>query len=188
MPEPMEHDGEVVVWIEYQNDHPFSVITETPGGAWRDYDFDWCKAEKCAYYHMSGGGPVGSHAVINRYCEPDPPPGKLWRRPDIPLRENGTDKLLTVEECAERGVIVIDAPLVLGGDEVNPFTSAYEGETVYCAECNDHLPLGYEPPCDHVTWCDHCECYVYEEVHHRRIDEHREDHPATVHKGVNRDA
>jgi len=176
-------NGEEVVWIEYHDGRPFAVVTGDERGM-STWDFEFCKAEGRHYYHRSGGGPAWSGCVVNAFSEPDPPPGQLWRKAGVPLCANdGKRTPLTDADCLAMGLVVIAEPLDVGGCQGNPFEVAEEGRTVYCEFCEDNvLSDGYDDPCEHITWCEECGWWVYEDVHHRRVG--MGDAEPTVHKGV----
>jgi len=182
MAEPlMSPEGERVVWIEYRDGRPFAVVTSDDSGGSSTYDFEWCKRDKTCYYHMSGSGPADFGMVLNKFCEPDPPPAQLWLAEGIEWRVQG--EAPSDATALALGYAVIAEPLVLVGWEPspNPFDFANAGETIYCAKCVDHLPTGYyDDPCTHLTWCDECEGYVYESVRHMPLV----GGEATIHEGV----
>jgi len=157
--------GEKVVWIEYHDDRPCSVVT-AHGGACSTWDFEWCERDGCLYYHMSGCGPLWFGCTLGQYSTPVPPPCKLWHLPGAPALGYAAGPenrpVLSPDEILAHGYLVIDEPIVLtGAGERNPFEVAYEGATVWCQHCEDMLPRDEDEPCEHLSWCDECENHVY---------------------------
>src|ERR1035437_161421 len=90
-----------VVAIEYQDGHPWSVVTEMhwdhTGKPWfnpakdqptgtspETWDFDRCKRDQATYYHLSGsGGDI--EFVVARFTHPSPPKALLWVARGVPI-------------------------------------------------------------------------------------------------------
>lgn len=182
---------EEVVAIEYRGGKPFGVQTKgtTEWGkvrGWRPeddtkisvsanyYDFEWSKTNQQLYWHNSaGGGNPDLFIVSGSFCNPVPPPVKIWLAPGVRAVEyvEGTrcEQVRDVSdaELLERGYLRIARPLILSGNFVkrtrNPFEVA-DGDTdcYYCKFCDDYLPDGDGDLCEHVIWCDEYSGYVYD--------------------------
>src|SRR6266478_4037630 len=96
-----EHDGNRhrIVVIEYHGRWPHAVVAEEhwdhsgkpwfvagrdkPRGTVAEYwDFDYSKTYDTLYFHNSGGGGDPLDHQLGRFCEPIPPPGKIWTASD----------------------------------------------------------------------------------------------------------
>lgn len=177
-----------IVAIYYIDDRPHQVITEhewdnskkswnkagktAKGLAHSDYDFDWCKTHQTLYQHNSGGGGGRAEAYVNEFCEPNPPPGKLWVACGTPIVRNSirARKHLDARALLKMGYILIDEPLTLilpgYAPTTNPFECSEESETVYCQKCDDHLPRpDGDEVCKHIKWCEDCGWWAYSRPH-----------------------
>ena len=205
-PEPEDTDHpEEIICIEYSGDHPHSVLTDChwhhdtkpwfkagrdrpEGHSHHHFDFDWHNGGSTLYFRMSGSGPT-SPINVGLAAEPDPPPFKIWVKDGLALTQSvevdgqWVDQPLPREGLLARGFVLLAEPLDLGGGERNPFADGVEGETVYCEKCDDWLPTSWDDPCEHITWCDDCEEYVYETVCHVGIGNSGDDKPV-IHEGV----
>lgn len=183
---------EEVVIIVYHDRKPFQVETKLTtewdkvrgcrpedgtkiSTSRNDYNFEWSKTHEQLYWHNSGGGGNPDQFVVSgSFCEPNPPPAKIWMAPGIRAVEHveGTrcEQVRDVSDAQllERGYLRIDRPLLLSGGWTgkrtrNPFEVA-EGDTDcrYCKFCDDHLPDTDGDLCDHVVYCDACCGYVYD--------------------------
>jgi hypothetical protein len=172
-----------VIYIEYQNRRPHSVVTlhhwdhrgkpwfnparDTPTGTCPHYwDFDWCKRDRTAYYHNSGIG--GDNAIqVHRFCNPSPPPGELWVADGITLVRHNERAIRSDSALLKMGYRRLKRPRLLttprGEKTRNPFDAGEPTDTtIYCRVCRDRLPEdGWGPPCDHLEWCDECSAWVY---------------------------
>lgn len=185
-----ENDGERhrVVVIQYDRSrHPFEVITEehlytstrwdhkgmplldSPRTSPRHWDFEWCKRDKENYFHMSGsGGELRCH--VSRFVNPlklRP----IWIAQGVPIVTYRNRKGKHIEapvseaELVKMGYHRLRHPLLLHASDGtvtrNPFEVGHEDECTYCKICDDWLPSGLNPPCDHIDWCDECGAWVY---------------------------
>lgn len=184
-----------VVFIEYQDGHPHSVVTEEhwnhsrepwfkpgvyePKGTCAAYwDFDWCKRDSACYYHQSGLGGNPLSVEICRFVKPDPPPGVIWCAPGVVLtrwvsKGRTNVRIRSAATLLKMGYRLLDRPLLLRSDygkrSRNPFVVSDEvGRTVYCKVCNDRFPDDRE--CEHLEWCDRCGWLVYCDTHVREDD------------------
>ncbi|HUS92190.1 MAG TPA: hypothetical protein VM695_10095 [Phycisphaerae bacterium] len=166
---------EYVVYIEYFDGKPSSVITESrclhrdarfwkPGDpeaglSSSTYDFNESKAYGECYYSKSGGGP--SEHVVNPplWAHPVPPRGAIWLAEGLLLAHNPT-----AAELLTMGNKLLASPLVIDGWR-NPFDGAVEGETVWCQVCRDHLPSEGDSPCKHLIYCRQGCGHVYLKDH-----------------------
>lgn len=180
-----------VIAIEYLDDKPFSVRTrvvtdwtKNPRGHRRpedkktsshcnDYNFEFHRSGQSLYWHRSGSGGTWKHFYVSCFCEPNPPPAKLWLAPGVKAIAyvEGTHCRKTRDvsdaELLEMGYLRIAEPLELDsayGKSRNPFdVSDGNTECHYCEYCNDRIPdNGGGRLCEHITWCDECEAHVYE--------------------------
>jgi hypothetical protein len=142
------------------------------------WDFDWCKRDGTLRYHNSGsGGEIRFH--VARFVHPTPPKAELWVADGLPVvtaarRKDGTwgERRVGAAELLRRGYARIARPRSLPlvnaypyrkvKTTLNPFEAGWEGDTIYCDRCDDHLPSeDTYRPCDHVEWCDECGMWVY---------------------------
>ncbi len=164
-----DHTGEP--WFKPGRDRPNGVTA----GHW---DFDWCKRDQSLHFHQSGfGGEVRYH--VARFCQPVPPKAQLWVADGIPIvthvtRKDGTwgERPVGDAELLRRGYERIATPRRLplvncypyrkAKTTPNPFEAGWEGETIWCDRCGDHLPCeDTYRPCDHIEWCDECAMWFY---------------------------
>lgn len=135
--------------IEYHREadgavRPFAVTMQ--GGAL--FDFTWCASEGVLRYHQSGFGPPPTEHDVSAYVD-----GAKWApearhplyvAPYIALRHEG--KPVDPKELGRFGQTLIEQPL---GDV---FEDADEGETDYCASCEDFYGSDGQG-CAHIEFC-----------------------------------
>lgn len=172
-----------IVAVEYRHRKPFSVLTlehwdhsrepwfvpgrhQPTGICPTHWDFEFCRADACVYYHESGSGGE-TRFYVSPFCEPSPPPGELWVADGIPIVESRKrgGKFIEVAVSDARllamGYRRLRLPRLIEGSR-NPFDHAVEGRTVYCRECDDYRHDVDNHPCGHLEWCDDCCCFVYD--------------------------
>jgi hypothetical protein len=184
-----------IVYIEYLNRRPHSVVTELhwdhsrelwfqpgrdkPTGTCAEHwDFEWCRRDSDLYYCKSGFGGDPLVVDICRFAEPDPPPGMIWCAPDVKLirwvsKERPEVEIRSDAVLLRMGYRRLNTPLLLAtasGRSRNPFKAAKEidDSCSYCRICKDYLPWEHE--CEHLEWCDECTCLVYVDTHVREDD------------------
>jgi hypothetical protein len=200
-----------IVFIEYQDGHPFSVVTEEhwdhsrkpwfvpgrdepTGTCANDWDFEWCKRDRTCYFHQSGtGGGDPLQCEVHRFTHPDPPPGAIWCASDVVLTrwisaEKTDVQIRSDVTLLKMGYVRLARPLLLRGNgkrSRNPFLTSDEVDThiLWCERCKDHIPGDAE--CEHIEWCDRCSWWIYGDTH-VRLDSH--DDKPTVHDGEDDDA
>lgn len=127
---------ERIVFIEYHDDIPHAAVTSDSKGYFQDYDLDWCKRDDRLYWHQSGGWP-DRPIVIGKLVEGTV---KFWATGDIKIKDGHNGVSLS------RPLRKFPLKTLLDPDN--------EMETIYCSECDDHLPTEDSPnPCDHIWWC-----------------------------------
>jgi hypothetical protein len=183
-----------VVFIEYHDRRPVSVVTENhwdrsgmpwfkagvdkPSGTCAAYwDFDWCKRDRALYYSQSGGGgdPLSIH--VHSFCEPDPPPGLIWAAPDVRFhrwvsKDRPEVAIQTDSVLLMMGYHRIARPLLLKSTQFdgpkrtrNPFLAAEELEgRIAYCKICDDH-FPSDHECEHMEWCDRCASLVYIDGH-----------------------
>jgi hypothetical protein len=185
--EPMwletRHGKEMVVAIEYQRGPrrinyrfvPFSVVTayQGLGGSPSYYDFEHTLDMDLMWHNSGGGGGPIKYYEISNYCQPKPPPARLWLANGItPSKHNGKRPTpATISDLKAGGTLLLKQPLKIDG-HFNPFDAANESEGgfVRCDKCKGYYDRESNAPCNHMTWCDDCCCFVNEK--HVREDSH----------------
>uniref|UniRef100_A0A6M3J233 Uncharacterized protein n=1 Tax=viral metagenome TaxID=1070528 RepID=A0A6M3J233_9ZZZZ len=120
---------EQIVFIEFQNGRPFSVIAHDGKGYSAFYDIEWSDAFQWLYYDNSGSG--GHRFEINISLLID-----FWIADHMQAVCNGEPVEKTMEIPEEYYGWLDDW--------------ATEGRCEYCAVCEDHFPAYDE--CQHVYW------------------------------------
>lgn len=137
-----DEECERILFVEYRDSRPFSVVTDRA-----TYDFEWCKRDGCLYKHDSGsgGGPFPVDERMTYWAAPD---AKLVGDYDVDERE-----YRELPPGPPPGQRLAEAPE--GYPLATLLDDTSEGETVYCSKCDDWLP-GEDTyhPCDHIRWCD----------------------------------
>lgn len=127
---------ETLVYIEYEDGHPFSAMTVDERESYREYDVDWCRRDATPIYRQSGfgGDPRPCPVRGNRY----------WLALGLVLYPEGRGTRLAAPP-----------PEVVVG--IWPPAGWGEGESAWCDDCRDWLPE--DDPCEHFRWCRECGCW-----------------------------
>lgn len=132
----MEHEDQEVVYIEYQDGKPHSVITAELG-KWSLKHFDFeidCYDEDSFMYYNSGGGGFATEIQAPTYMDGCEESCCYWLHPKARL--NGTPK----------NISQIKEPLIINGS-ANPFENSREVfDTIFCKYCDKWLD---------ENWCEH---------------------------------
>lgn len=132
---------EKIIAIVFQNDQPFSVVTDS-GCV---YDVEYCKRDQTLYWNCSGSYGINDKKV---YLEADGGDW-FWLDPGFTAKDNSGGNI------AGKRRDHID-PKWLSGLE----SWGEESDTVYCCICDDNLPTDevVDNVCDHVHW-DSKDCW-----------------------------
>jgi len=147
---------DTLVYIRLQIDAaPSELIICNPAGAWTWFDVYYCRREQKFYLVQTG---IGEPERIPVVC----PDGELlaayWAHPELVPADR--IEVLAGGPCAHLQVL----PLYLQGKGFQQFCAAagYAIEMVYCALCQDMLPINgqipehMQEPCLHIRWCAAC--------------------------------
>lgn len=170
----MDPENETVVFVEFDDEHPNSVITQEQhkwGTSYNYYDFEQSKRYG-TLYHLSGFGSLYplqlGQAFIRRDGQDIPVERVYWAIPDIQVEEQGMCRRL--EALPEQWTA---EKLFDGAKVINA-----ECGILWCSECEDYLPDYVPDYCKHI-W----ECWICNEVstpdercgHPRGAEEEDED-------------
>lgn len=186
-----------IIFIEYRDGHPFSVVTEEhwdhTGKPWfrpdqhkatgtcaRHWDFEWCRRDGVCYYHNIGGGGGIRDLSVGPYVEPDPPPGAIWCAPGVVLCRYASKarpkvRIRSDATLLKMGYRRLGRPLLLPGGNAwdspkrsrNPFAVSEATESG-CYYCAACGDwLPRDGECEHYEWCDLCGCLATVDGHIR---------------------
>ncbi len=143
-----------ILVIEYFEDKPSAVITD-----YATFDFDYCKRDdEVTFLNVGSGYRDENGYSVNGFCNPVPPPCKIWAAPEVNFVKWKFSKKPSVpvseEEMLAMGYLRIAEPLTLktwdGKETTCPFKAGNESDchTAYCSICDDNLPEDHL--CDHL--------------------------------------
>jgi hypothetical protein len=135
-----EIETERVVYVEFQDGRPFSILTLDEKDCRSVYDVEYCRRDDRLYFHLSGFGAIEITARAGDI---------FWAAKDFPL---------TVEAGAtRRKTLPRKYPSLRNfrGADGRFHDDMDESDCIYCSICNDRLPTedSYRP-CDHLWWCE----------------------------------
>lgn len=140
---------ERIIFVEFHQGMPFSVITTNDRDYRKDYTFDYSKHYDSLYWENVGSGPGRGEPIIVTPCI-GTTPTCYWAAPGIEVVEQHYDN------CGP--LVRLDAfpmPYTLDNlftgsiEDGAEFDSSY-GDTIYCAICDDRFPVDY--PCRHMGY------------------------------------
>jgi len=134
----MEYKGQEVVYIEYQDGKPFSVLTaELDKFTLDTFDFEIdCNDEELFMHYHSGGGGFATEIPAPTLCKGAEKTCCYWLHPKA--------KLIGEAE----NIVQITEPLLINNNK-NPFTDSREVlQLIYCKVCDEWLD---EDWCEHIT-------------------------------------
>lgn len=145
----MKHNGEEILFIEYENNIPFSVITD--GGS---YEFELCSGDLYCY-NSGSGGREGEIFEVGSLCQPKPVRHAVWIKAGCRLKYyNSKTKrynlIKSKEELLKMGYILLDEPI---GNPFDNVEEIYEGFT-YCKICDEHMIDSDENYCRHLFYSE----------------------------------
>jgi hypothetical protein len=148
--EQMHHEGERIVYIEYQDGIPHEVLTASESGylSWFDFNYFYSDKKDIRWYESGGGGHMteiqaphyvkGTKGVVYWMAEG----AKFKGKP---------------RNCKR-----IDSPLLIEGyliASINPFDISDETSNYgYCDRCNQHVVDECQ---EHQYWDDENSCVRY---------------------------
>jgi len=134
----MKYNNKEIVYIEYQDDNPHSVVIAELGKWSVDiYDFEPdCKSYELFMHYNSGSGGLALEIPAPTYIDGCKDTCKYWIHPQAKLK--GLPKNITK----------IETPLEINGS-TNPFDNSREVfQIIYCKFCDKYLD---EDWCEHLT-------------------------------------
>jgi hypothetical protein len=136
-------EGHTIVFVEFQDGRPSTVISEEANGGQNCYDFEWCERDRQLYYNMSGFGSTRDIEVSAWEV--------YWMSSAMKAKVQKNKTRLHKGQKKGRRLARMPRGYPLG----RLFEDAEESSTEYCSVCDDYLPVSEtDHPCGHIWFCD----------------------------------
>lgn len=146
------------LFIRFLHRAPRELAVLTPGGEWKWYEVVFRPAQQRPYLVPTEAGEL---ATVPVYCCEGELTAIYWA--DEGLLPQERIEVLAGGPCVRLPVL----PQYLQGSGFRDFCAGagYAVEMIYCASCQDILPISAlvpeveQIPCPHVRWCASCRCW-----------------------------
>jgi hypothetical protein len=157
-PEKTIQESDRPLFIRFVRKSPGELVVLTTQGEWKWYVVVFRPGELKPYLVPRDSGEMEAVSVV---CNDGESVGIFWADPEL-LPTNRIE-VLPGGPCLRLPVL----PQYLQGEGFSTFAAgaAYAGEMVYCAYCQDRLPVSALvpvaelAPCPHVRWCVECQVW-----------------------------
>ena len=133
-----------LLYVGFRDNRPFSAAVQDPKypKSYDEYDIEYSKRDGCYLYDKCGGDSIAKGIWNNEDI--------YWVAPDIAVR--GEDN--------RQPTRLMELPKTFRTDDADVFfADMVESDAVYCSICDDWFSDEESMPCEHVHWCDECNCY-----------------------------